>query len=633
MIINKIKIQYKIGMTSDLTNITHNYQTRSKTNKLPKKVYKNESSDNDEDFDEDKDYDSSDEKEIDQADFHDLLSQLFPSKFMEEKAKISKKAKKTKNLNKNKEIPFNQENLIILPFQLPNYNNEELTSDESSDEDREEDEDMSEDSSDESLENMSVEEIEKNEKVLLKFQNLAKKLEKTNRNSKILKSIQKDNLKKEKLLKKSLNKNEKKRKRNNQKQLYKILNDKKTINEDNYFSKFLSVDEQDKVLEQLQSIKNYYNLEKPYLLTLLDKSIPEKFKAVALNKINTLKQMSMDRSSSEFNKLKTWVDAFIKIPFDEYQNLPISIDDGLEVSNEFITNAKKQLDECVFGLDDAKLQILQLLGQWIVNPEAIGSAIAIHGPMGTGKTSLVRDGISKILNRPFAFIPLGGATDSSTLEGHGYTYEGSTYGKIVDILIQSKTMNPIIMFDELDKVSDTPKGEEIIGILTHLTDSSQNTEFHDKYFSEISFNLSKCLFIFSYNDETKINPILKDRLYKIKTNGYQKKDKIIIAQNYLIPNIRNTIKLNESLVTISNNILEIIIEKYCNNEQGVRNLKRNLEIIFTKLNLLRLLKNDNPLLKDQIKINKNFPIEIDVDSLEKLIIKPESSLPPFGMYS
>ena len=226
---------------------------------------------------------------------------------------------------------------------------------------------MSEDSSDESLENMSVEEIEKNEKVLLKFQNLAKKLEKTNRNSKILKSIQKDNLKKEKLLKKSLNKNEKKRKRNNQKQLYKILNDKKTINEDNYFSKFLSVDEQDKVLEQLQSIKNYYNLEKPYLLTLLDKSIPEKFKAVALNKINTLKQMSMDRSSSEFNKLKTWVDAFIKIPFDEYQNLPISIDDGLEVSNEFITNAKKQLDECVFGLDDAKLQIftkMDILKYW-----------------------------------------------------------------------------------------------------------------------------------------------------------------------------------------------------------------------------------------------------------------------------
>ena len=83
-------------------------------------------------------------------------------------------------------------------------------------------------------------------------------------------------------------------------------------------------------------------------------------------------------------------------------------------------------------------------------------------------------------------------------------------------------MNPVIYFDELDKVSDTPKGEEIIGILTHLTDTSQNSKFHDKYFSEIDFDLSKCLFIFSYNDERKVNPILRDRMYRINTSGYNK---------------------------------------------------------------------------------------------------------------
>ena len=98
------------------------------------------------------------------------------------------------------------------------------------------------------------------------------------------------------------------------------------------------------------------------------------------------------------------------------------------------------------------------------------------------KTTLVKKGISKILNRPFEFIALGGATDSSFLEGHSYTYEGSTWGHIVEILLRSKCMNPVIYFDELDKVSDTPKGEEIIGILTHLTDTAQNTQFHDKYF-------------------------------------------------------------------------------------------------------------------------------------------------------
>ena len=130
-----------------------------------------------------------------------------------------------------------------------------------------------------------------------------------------------------------------------------------------------------------------------------------------------------------------------------------------------------------------------------------------------------------ILNRPFAFLALGGATDSSILEGHSYTYEGSTWGKIVDILVQCKSMNPVIYFDELDKISNTPKGEEIASILTHLTDTTQNNEFHDKYFSEIELDLSKCLFIFSYNDEEKVNPILKDRKYRISTKGYSVKEK------------------------------------------------------------------------------------------------------------
>ena len=148
---------------------------------------------------------------------------------------------------------------------------------------------------------------------------------------------------------------------------------------------------------------------------------------------------------------------------------------------KFMEGSKKILDEAVYGLNDAKMQIMQMIGQWITNPDAIGTAIAIKGPPGTGKTTLVKEGISKILNRDFAFIALGGATDSSSLEGHGYTYEGSTWGKIVDILIQTKCMNPVIYFDELDKISDTPKGEEIVGILTHLTDVTQNNQFHDKY--------------------------------------------------------------------------------------------------------------------------------------------------------
>jgi ATP-dependent Lon protease len=297
-----------------------------------------------------------------------------------------------------------------------------------------------------------------------------------------------------------------------------------------------------------------------------------------------------------------------------------------------MARAQKTLDDAVFGLNDAKMQIMQMLGQLITNPKSIGTAIAIHGPAGTGKTTLVKEGISKILNRPFAFIALGGATDSSFLEGHGYTYEGSIWGKIVQILIDSKCMNPVIYFDELDKISDTPKGEEITGILTHLTDTSQNSQFHDKYFTEIDFDLSKCLFIFSYNDESKVNSILKDRMYRIQTKGYNQKQKTIIANNHLLPKIREQVRFTSDEITITNESLHYIIENHCNKEDGVRNLKRCFEIIYTKLNLYRLMRPGSNLFEEDMSLKVEFPFVVTRDIVEKLI-KPSNNMTSlYSMY-
>ena len=168
---------------------------------------------------------------------------------------------------------------------------------------------------------------------------------------------------------------------------------------------------------------------------------------------------------------------------------------------------------------------------------------------------------------------------------------------------------------------------EIIGILTHLTDPAQNSEFHDKYFSEIDFDLSKCLFIFSYNDDSKIS-ILKDRLYKIQTKGYEK-DKITIANKYLLPVIQNTVKLTDEQVIIPDEILECIIKNYTAEEKGVRNLKRCLEIIYTKINLLRLVKPETGIISSQLDIKLEFPMNITEKLLDKLLIKLEVSNPPF----
>ena len=423
----------------------------------------------------------------------------------------------------------------------------------------------------------------------------------------------------------SIKKLVKKARTKNAKTYHKLIHsDKKKTNEIDYFKKKLSNKEQLRVMKDLKEINSHINIEKPYRLSLLDSKMPSKFKAIALQKLNILR--SIDPSDHEYYKIKNWVDTFMRIPFGVYKSLSVKMEDGLDVCNDFMENAKNTLDNCAFGLNDAKLQIMQMMGQWISNPSAMGTAIAIKGPMGTGKTTLVKEGISKILGREFAFIALGGAGDSSFLEGHSYTYEGSTWGKIVQILIESKCMNPVIYFDELDKISDTPRGEEIVGILTHLTDTSQNSQFHDKYFSEIDFDLSKCLFIFSYNDESKVNPILKDRMYRIQTKGYDAKEKVTIARDYLLPKIREQVNFKEEDVIIPDETIQYIVSNTAltKNEDGVRNLKRCLEIIYTKLNLFRLVKPDTKIFGKDIDIKVTFPITVTKKEVD-IFIKNEEN--------
>jgi ATP-dependent Lon protease len=442
--------------------------------------------------------------------------------------------------------------------------------------------------------------------------------------SKVIEEFEKMmNKKKEAELKKQ-KKLDKKKATKNAVSLKKLFRNKGTESDVTYFKK-LELKQQESILEQLKEINSYADVTKPYRMMLIESNIPVKYKSSALSKINSL--LYTDPGSGEYYKTKNWVDTFMSIPFGVHRSLPIKMTDGIERCNEFMLNAKKTLDESVYGLDDAKMQILQVIGQWISNPDSVGTAVAIKGPMGTGKTTLVKEGISKILNRPFAFLALGGATDSSFLEGHSYTYEGSRWGQVVEILRQSKCMNPVIYFDELDKISDTPKGEEIAGILTHLTDTTQNTQFHDKYFSDVEFDLSKCLFIFSYNDESKVNPILLDRMYKIQTNGYNKKEKTIIAQNYLIPSIERAIGFDKDQIKIPDEIIHYLVENCTHKEKGVRNLKRCLEIIYTKLNLFRLMKPDTKLYDDFEFINIEYPFTLTQDILDKLVKKGSDGMP------
>ena len=167
-------------------------------------------------------------------------------------------------------------------------------------------------------------------------------------------------------------------------------------------------------------------------MIILNSDLDIKIKAIAIKKLETLE--NMERGSSEYNKLSNWIDGLVKIPFGKYKELPITLKDGQEKITEYIYNSSKLLNDAVYSHNKAKSQILQIVGQWISNPQAKGSVFSIVGPMGNGKTTLVKEGIAKMIGRPFTFISLGGATDSCFLDGHSYTYEGSIPGKIVEIL-------------------------------------------------------------------------------------------------------------------------------------------------------------------------------------------------------
>jgi ATP-dependent Lon protease len=296
----------------------------------------------------------------------------------------------------------------------------------------------------------------------------------------------------------------------------------------------------------------------------------------------------------------------------EFNNYYCEWSDFKNRKKKYMTDVDVILDKCVYGQNDAKKQMKRIIGQWM-NGISKGQCFGLCGPPGVGKTTICKNGLAKCLfdehgvSRPFAFLPLGGATNGSFLEGHHYTYLGSTWGKIVDILMETKCMNPIIYIDELDKISKTEQGREIASLLTHITDQSQNKEFYDKYFTSIPFDLSQILFIFSYNDRENIDSILRDRIQEITIKPLTRNEKLIITKNYLCPDIYHNVGYSPDEIIISKDALSILIEEYTY-EAGVRKLNEILYDVVRDINLKKIVN-------DII----DFPIHIDKTYIKKFM--------------
>ncbi len=363
-----------------------------------------------------------------------------------------------------------------------------------------------------------------------------------------------------------------------------------------------------------------------------------KHKNKTINKITVSNESDL---VSFYNKIEFNMDDEYSKYFEIYKKF-------IDIRVEYLEYVNNILEETIYGHESTKKQIKCIIAQWLSGGINKGIVLGIHGPPGVGKTTVIKGALSKCLvnfisynldkydpvltinsehtdGRPFCFMSLGGTTNGSTLVGHNITYHGATSGDIVKHLKEAGVMNPILYFDELDKISNTEHGHEISSVLTHITDPVQNEHFTDRYFSEVKIDLSRCIIIFSYNDPGKIDRILLDRIQEIKLEAIRLDEKIEICKKFLIPEICKNIGYNTEDITISDEKLSMIILEYTH-EAGVRKLKEKLQEIIRMKHLQRL---ENKTIPTKNKIVNKF-INETFEDYHKINYKKIHSEPRTG---
>lgn len=347
---------------------------------------------------------------------------------------------------------------------------------------------------------------------------------------------------------------------------------------------------------------------------------------------NILLDMYEDTSMDKI-KFHNYIERVLKIPNGVYKNINSNNDIPL-----FMSNLRKNLDDAIAGHSETKEEIIDYISSILRNPSANSNILALHGPRGTGKTKFIR-ALGKALNLPFHQISFGGMTDPSILTGHDFTYVGSKPGKIYDIITKAKCMNSIIMLDEIDKIGDmesSSKTQEINGILTHILDKEQNNDFHDNYLGlEFPLDLSKILFIATFNHEHKIDPIVLNRMKVIKIKESTLSEKIQIVKKFTIPEIISNYKLEKFNIEIDDKLIKYIIMNKTIHEPGMRNINKNIRTIFGKINTLLFLEKASEIQREaitkdlsysKVKLNKNDEkIIIDLNTIDSFIPVRSSS--------
>lgn len=342
--------------------------------------------------------------------------------------------------------------------------------------------------------------------------------------------------------------------------------------------KNLSIEIEEDVQENInQSQKEYYLREKIEAIRRELSETTGDFEREAQELIDKINKLSIDEDSKksllkdaerleaipemspDYGVISAYLDFVVNLPWDEKTK------DVLDIKN-----AEEILDEDHYGLDEVKERILESIAVRIKNNNNQGTVICLVGPPGVGKTSIAKS-IARALNREFVSMRLGGVTDESEIRGHRRTYVGAMAGRLLSNINRVGVNNPVFLLDEIDKLGSDFRGDPSSALLEVL-DPEQNDKFIDRYV-DVAFDLSDVFFITTANDANEISDALYDRLEMIEISGYTNSEKLNIAKKYLVSKEMEKNGLNEDELTISDNVIEVIIKNYTR-EAGVRELER-----------------------------------------------------------
>lgn len=367
-----------------------------------------------------------------------------------------------------------------------------------------------------------------------------------------------------------------------------------------------------------------YNEGQELKYSILNLNTSKKNKQIIYNNYKQLSNIPME--NDEHHKLKHWLKWATSLPYDNYKTFPFN----KKELTSFLSKVSQKLDEELYGMKNAKEQILIFLNAKILNPHMKKCSLGLIGQPGTGKTRLSRV-LANILGFPFEQISLGGVSDPTYLKGHQYTYIGAQPGEIVKCLNRMKYKNGILFLDEYDKISDN---KDLCSSLLHITDSSQNSNFSDAFLNGINIDLSYLWFVYSMN-EYPSDHALRDRIFTVEVPGYSLEDKIYILQDYMLPKALSNVGMEKDSVYITTDVAKYLVQKVSEeNEQGVRSIEKAMNCIVNKLMFIKNHQDKKGKLKFNVSFNTlkkiTFPLNLTKQHLNIFLDKFSPHLGPLS---